>query len=222
MDLSNIVTLKLLFDPKKEGFEQEMIDRSPVFDIKSIDRRKALTYIILAFDINSEVRRNQRELLQRKSIAAQIAGFKTTNNFFDEDAEDMIVGENDEVNKAIVEYVYLMFNNDYKLLYVLEERYNETMALYKTTARAFSEGDRKHLTNMKEQIEEIESVLFGGTEVLNVRKALYEGIDGARLRIRAEDRVENKKLDPTLDIFNPFPGYKTPKLRFAGDKIPDK
>jgi hypothetical protein len=222
MELKNINTKNFLFDPKDDNFEQKMIERSSVFDLKK-DRKKWLTYITLVYDLQSEIRRNQRDYTQRKIDAAKISGFELVKdgerkNRFTVYAENTLVGENDDFNRAVIQLIYYMFNNDYKMLFILEEQYNNAMSNYSSKLVEFDEKTRKLLTTMKEQIEEIESKLFGGVEVINMRKALYAGIDGARERMpRKEVEIEEYEKNGLID-YSPYPGYTPNKIVFAGDK----
>ncbi|MBN1683739.1 hypothetical protein JW865_09340 [Candidatus Bathyarchaeota archaeon] len=218
MELRHITTSKFIFNPKKPEFEQQMIDRSNVFDLKW-RRKDWLTYITIVYDLNSELRRNTREYIQRKVDGAKIAGFEMKNGSFDKRVENILLGENEEFNRAVVEYVYYNFNNDYKLLYILEESYNKAIRDQGSKLQVLGDKDRKNLTETKIQIEGLEQVLFGGVETINMKKALYEGTEAARTRLRREDEMkmfEENGLDP----WNPFPGYKVEKLECVGDKIP--
>lgn len=218
MDLKSVNTSKFLCDPKSKTFYKDMVAKSTVFDLGD---ERVLTYITLVYDTASEVRRNYKEYILRKIQAAETAGFsrdKGTNRF-DKQVEDMLLGEISDVNRAIVQYVYFMFSNDYKLLYVLEEKFNEATDQHSTLKSGFTSKDQKLLTDMKDQIEELEAKIFGGAEVINLRKALYEGTDNARVRIRKENEMDQFEKDG-LDSWSPYPNYRPEKLKFVGDVIP--
>jgi hypothetical protein len=218
--LSKINTSRFIFDPKKNGFELEMVDRSYVFDLES-ERKQWLTYITVVYDLNSEIRRNTREYNQRKIEGAQIAGFNMVDGEFQKGVEDVLLGKNEDFNRAVVQYVYYNYNNDYKLLYVLEESYNRAIFDQGSKLKVVSEKDRKNLTETKLQIEELEERLFGGHETLDMRKALYEGTENIRTRmLRKEGEMEEYEING-LDGFSPYGKYRPEKLTFVGDRIPN-
>ena len=72
MQLKDIDTRKFLINPKQKGFESMMLALSPVFHFKidKVSRKKALTYLTLMYDKNSEIRRDVGEYAQRKYIAS--------------------------------------------------------------------------------------------------------------------------------------------------------
>ena len=221
MKLEDINTSKFLFDPKEKDFVSNMIKRSAAFDLElGINVKMLLTYVALVYDINSEIRRNARlDYSQRKVEGAITTGFSMKNKRFAKDVERLLLGEDDSFNRAIVEYVCLSLNNDYKLLYVLEENYNDMIKDHSNSVKKFTNNDRKLLTEMSGQIKGLESLLFGGQEVMNARRALYEGTEAIRDRFRLEDAVEKQEKDG-LEDWNPFPGYTPDNLSFVGDVIP--
>lgn len=219
MELKHINTKSFLFDPKSEDFEERMLSRSSIFDLKK-HRKKYLTYIALMYDIQSELRRNNKDYNNRKFEAGKIAGFELENGRFNKDVEDTLLGEDDNFNKAVIQMVYYSFNNDYKLLFILEEQYNKAMSEYSSKIVDFDEKSRKLLTTMKEQIEEIENKIFGGTETINLRKALYSGIDATRSRLPRVENVLIEFEENGLIDYSPYPGYFPEKLKFVGDTLP--
>ena len=222
MDLSKINTKKFLFDPKDPDFEKKMIDRSPVFQLPR-NRKKWLTYITLVYDMNSEIRRNQPHYIERKSTAATIVGFEKNKDSgrFEPIVEAALLSKDETLNKAVVQFVYYCFNNNYKLLYVLSERYDDAIRAQSMPGVSFGEADRKHLTAMQADIEALEEKIFGGAETMDMKKSLYEGIDNARERLpRKEEEIEQYEKNG-LELYNPYKGYKPGKIKFVGDKIPE-
>jgi hypothetical protein len=218
MELKNINTSKFIFDPKAEDFEQSMIAKSEIFNLKK-SRKKYLTYITLLYDPQSELRRNNKDYYNRKFECGKLAGFELKEGSFDKEVESTFMGDNDSFNRAVVQYIYYSFNNDYKLLFILEEQYNNAMRDYFKISE-FDEKSRKLLTTMKDQIEELETKIFGGTETINTRKALYAGLDSTRERLpRKENELIEFEENGLVD-YSPHPGYFPEKLKFIGDKIP--
>jgi hypothetical protein len=215
MNLDKITVKGLLFNPKEKDFDKSMIKRSEVFNFKD---ERINAYIILAYDLQSEFRRNISEYLRRKTEVGDIVGFKRINGYFEKKIEDMLVGQNEQFNKAVVQYVSWMFDREYKHLVVLEFNY------VKLALRSFTEWDTKInelMTDMKKEMEVIETKLFGGEEVTNMRKALYSGTERTRLRIRVEDVLDEFKING-LEDWSPYGDYKPEPIKFVGDKIPKK
>ena len=215
MELKLLSTNKLLFNVKEKGFAKKMIERSPVFDFND---DKILIYIVLVYDLNSEIRRNIKEYLRRKTEAGEAAGFlrDEKTGFFEKRIEDMMVGENDQFNKAVVQYTSWMFERNYKHLVVLEFNY------HKLAIESMKKWDSKSNTlimDMKNEMDVIEKGLFGGEEVMNMRRALYEGTDRTRLRLRKENEIDEFELNGLTD-WSPYGDYKPYKLTFVGDVIP--
>jgi len=172
------------------------------------------------YDLNSEIRRNFKDYNNRKFEAAKIAGFEVEEGRFKKDVENTLLGEDENFNKAVIQMVYYSFNNDYKLLFILEEQYNKSMSEYSSKIVDFDEKSRKLLTTMKEQIEEIENKIFGGGETINLRKALYSGIDSTRSRLpRKENELIEFEENGLID-YSPYGSYQPSKLKFVGDRIP--
>jgi hypothetical protein len=284
MELKNINTSKFLFDPKKQGFEKDMLSKDKIFDIKE-DRKKWLTYICLLYDPNSEIRRNVRDYIQRKHDCAFLSGFELNDQkIFDKEIEDRLISEDNKFNKVICKYAYYAFENDYKLLELLINKYdleidkkmeslgnlsdkdrknlkgmkddieilvvkifggeetvkfkrifyddidykylqllvdNYTLEIEtrKKSDSSLSANDRGNLKGMRDDIEEFEDKIFSGKEVLNMRKALYLGIENMNDPIPRKE-VELKQWErDKLVSWNPYGNYITEKLKFVGDKI---
>jgi acylphosphatase len=285
MELKNINTKSFLFDPKSEDFEIKMISKSKVFDLKE-DRKKWLTYITLVYDVNSEIRKNYREYMQRKALSADISGFKRNKeDHFEDNVENCLLGEDDNFNKVVCEYSKHIMDKDYKLLQLLINKYDleldkqrEALGSLKEKERSnlngmkqdieelvnkiyggeesarfkrifyedidrklfnlltdsyyleiknrkasdssLNEKERKNLYGMKSDIEELERKILGEDEVINLKKILYYGSDGARDKLpRVENVLVEFEKNGLID-YSPYPGYFPEKLKFVGDYIP--
>ena len=137
---------------------------------------EVLRYIILMFDLNSEYRELYVDYATRKREVAIKAGFAINpdSRKFDRETEDILVGKNEQVNKAIICYVLLQNNPD-ALLYVA---YNEMLS--KEIENSLTEDDPRIIKYTRENIQkiglarsDIEEKIFGGREVSAMRRALY-------------------------------------------------
>lgn len=220
MKLESVDTKKFLEDPKKEDFERRMANRSPVFKLKidKVNTKKALTYITLVYDKDSYFRKDIKEYYNRKKEAAICAGFKFDNSFHPV-VEKVLLGENESFNKAVVQYVSLMYDNDYKQLVVLEYNFNKLMF---TAYTSWDDKVNKLIEDMRKKIEYLENKIFGGNETINARKALYEGTEQTRLKLRPEDVVDEYVIDGLMD-WSPYgKSYKPEPLHFIGELPPQK
>jgi len=160
------------------------LEKYPEFKFKVPDKQKAIDYLILLYDISSnEVKASSDRLYERKKFAALKAGFKVDKQgHFSEWVEDIIVGENDEFNDAMVRFVRFFALPDLPAL----TAYNE-MIDHEFTSAA-KEKDSKlikvilaNIDELREKIETLERKIFTGDETENVRKALYRLMEKQRL-----------------------------------------
>jgi hypothetical protein len=225
MKLDDIDTSRFLEDPKKNLFVERMIARSPVFnlEIPRVNKKKLLVYLVLTYDKESYFRKDIKSYLERKYNAGIAAGFSVTDNTFGKEVEDVLVGENDKFNRALIQYVSLQYDIEYGRLIVYELNY------YKMLEQSIKKWDERG--NLKSLIEgtagdirKLEADIFGGEEVLNVRKALYEGTAQSRLRFRPEDIAEGIIMNQLKDL-SPWGDYNLDfanVVTFVGDKEPKK
>lgn len=224
MDIKNIDTSKFLEDPQKRDFVKNMESRSSafVFDISSVDYKKSLIYITLMYDKESYFRKGISNYLERKYEAGITAGFVLQpDNQFAKPVESALIGNRDEFNRAIIQYISLQYDLEYAKLVVYELEY------YKLLMRAMKEMDRKgdtkkQIDSINNEIRELEKKIFGGEEVINVRKALYEGTARTRLRLRPEDMNDEYAINKLTNL-SPWGDYNLDianVVNFAGDETP--
>ena len=221
MELKDIHTAKFMFDPKSDDFEEKMVRRSTMFDFQE-DRRKWLTYLTLVYDINSEIRRNNAEYMQRKLIGAETAGFKLSKEGrFEKYVENRLLGTDMDFNRAICEFAYFMYNNDYKLLELLAEKFDLAIVEQRMALKVITDKDRKNIHGMKDDIEVLERKIFGGEETIDLKRALYEGIDNLKDKLPRKENEIKEFEENGLELRSPFKNYKPAPLKFVGDKIPE-
>lgn len=223
MTLDQIDTSKFLVDPKSKDFVKSMHELSDVFDFKlyKANQKKFLVYLTLVYDKESYFRKDVKNFIQRKYEAAVCADLRLNEDgHFAREVEDVIVGQNSEFNRAIVQYVSMQFNLEYAKIVVYE------FNLYKKIQESFSKFDDKGLMknlidDLSNDISELEKKVFGGEEVTNVRKALYEGTNKSRLNLRPEEMLEEYAINK-LRHLSPWGNYDLDQIQvnFVGDEIP--
>jgi hypothetical protein len=223
MTLNDIDTSKFLEDPKSQSFVENMIKRSKVFDlhIAKLKQKTILTYLVLVYDKESYFRKDIKSYLERKYKAGILVGFHMSDGRFDKEVEEVLIGENEDFNRALVQYISLQYDVEYGRLVVYEHNY------YKMLDTAIKKWDDKG--NLKSLIEDtandirkLEIAIFGGEEIINTKRALYEGTAQTGLRIRPEDIVERISMNQLEDL-SPWGNYNLSSanvVKFVGDKQP--
>ena len=192
MEQSDINTKVLLYDPFNKDTALKLADKYEEFNFtftNLTDKRKIIAYIVLMYDLHSPLRVDIHDLFERKRAAAQLAGFKVgSSGYFDKKAEEAILGENEDVNKAIIRYTACFFNPDLTMLVSFLSMYwvanSEALKGKPTSTRI------KNIDALNKTIKRLDSAIFGGDESINLRRALYEKADSMRIALKPEDVTE--------------------------------
>ena len=222
MILKDIDTTKFLVDPKSKAFIQDLLDISKIFDLKinGVSRKKILVWMALVYDKESYFRKDVKNFHQRKYEAGVCAGFKLKeDNTFDERIEKVMVGESDDFNRCVVQYVTMHFNLEYAKLVIFE--YNFYKLWQRSLAKFDDQGKMKTLMDeLGDSINELEVKLFGGQETMNAIRALYEGTARSKLNLRPEQMESEYNANKLLGL-NPWGDYvPSTEVNFVGDEIP--
>jgi hypothetical protein len=173
MLLKDINTSKFVFDPKSKDFEEKVLLEVDSADL-SKDRKKWFTYLSIVYDPASEIRRNHREYIQRKFIAAQIAGFELDESGrFSNKTEEKLLKQDRNFNKVVCNFCRVILNKDYELYELLIEKFNLEIRKRQDSGEPLDETGRKNLQAMKADIEELEIKIFGGEESVGLKDQLY-------------------------------------------------
>jgi hypothetical protein len=162
-------------------------------------------YIIYLYDKDSELRSMFFDYRERKKEAARLAGFKKgKDGKFQKEAEGIVLGQNKDVNHAIMCYLrqskdpdFIMYSSYWELL---SKEIEDALAIDKPKDREYS---RKNIDELGNKISELEKSIFGGVEVEELRKSLYAEMEKEKLRLRPElvaQDIRSKKLN----IGNPY------------------
>jgi hypothetical protein len=186
------------------------------FQFKCPDKEKAVRYIIIMYDLASDLKKLYEGLYERKRNAAILAGFTINGGLFDPWVEAILVGENDHANDAILRYVRLSGIPDASAYLAYTE------ILHKQVLAAMKETDEKkikviqdNIENAMEKVRTFERRIFSGDEVENVRAALYRYAEKIRLNLRPEDKAS--EIDRfELNVNDPY--YKEDKKRWRPKK----
>ena len=191
-----------------------------------INADKVARYICLLCDNRSPLISEQPDYVRRKYQAASISGFPTEKGkkTFTGDAEKIIVGENEVVNRTMVAYIASYGRPEYTLMISF-------MALFSfETQKALTGKGQKEtpkiLDFLLDRIQSLEKSFFSSGQIdeySKVRQALYEKIEKEQIRLRPEQVV--KMLEETGNLPSDFSPYGedysiniSEDLKFVGDK----
>jgi len=216
MTKNEINVESLLYNP----FEKNPLNKLRHYDeFANIKDDKILAYIILAYDLKSDIRKEYPSRNQQKVEAAKLAGFKFTLNQFDKSVEEILIGDHYDVDKAIVKYLSFFGKPE---LMALEFLYNKMNDLLYQQRKGDDEKDsHKTIIFLKDNINELTEIIFGGVETITARSALYEFIQkNSTISVRPEN-IGEKLADGEvpLDGYNPYGDeYEIPKMKYLGSK----
>jgi hypothetical protein len=221
MKLETLNTKKFLHDPQSPDFLKGLEKHKEFqFISPNISKTKICTYIVLMYDPASELRRDIQFYPERKSVAAETAGFKKGGNgYYSKGVEAIFVGKDKEVNAAIAKYLWLTYDIRFSRYAVLEVVY------FKLSAQALMDYDKDIdllSGRVKNEIIQLENEMLGGDEVADMRKALYAQGEQTLVKLRPEDIVKKIEEDGGLEEFSVYGDYKVDGLKFEGDELPEE
>lgn len=154
---------------------------------KKLDKEKVVRYIILMYDQGTPFRKRYNKINLRKIEVAKYVHFQhKVGGLFNSEVNDMLMGENRDVNKMIVEYVRHQKNYKYTYLVGLEEGFYAI--LQEVTSGKI--GNLTKLKDMQEQLEHTMSEILNDDKSAGLRQDLMEFIEEERLELRPEDIAE--------------------------------
>lgn len=206
MEQSDINIKGLLYSPFNKDTVLKLAEKYEEFNFSFTnltEKRKIIGYIILVYDLHSSLRVDIHDLFERKRAAAKLAGFKVgSGGYFEKKVEGAILGENDDVNKAIVRYILCFSNPDFSMLVSfldMFEKANIDALKGKPTASKI-----KNLETLNKTIKRLDTAIFAGDEPTNLRKALYKKADEFKIALRPEDIAEKLETGKEGIDVNPY------------------
>ena len=224
MALKEIDSSKLLFDIKSSDFVDKLKEKIPEFASYKgkIPEKKVFSWIVLMYDLNSPFWRDVGDYYERKRVIADLLEFPQKKGKWTDDAESILLGENEEVNAMIVEYIARFGMPEiYQLVAHLSLLSSETR---KTISFKGDKNSIQIITATGEEIRRLTRVVFHSgdyDEITSARNALYAKAEKERLKLRPEDVVRLISEEGELPSeFNPYGDYKIEKSKFIGDEEP--
>jgi hypothetical protein len=212
MTIEDIDGSLYLFDPTDDKKIQELIDSYPEFreDLGDLDkiRINIIRYIILFYDMNTELKDLYTDFWKRRGIAAKLAGFKRKNKKFDESVKDLILGYNDKVNAMIIRYLLCFSNPDYiDLMNTWDIYMKQSMQAMRIDDQTSAEKIKVinvNLTTLNKKIKEKTELVFGGKENRKLEELLYYHLEKERIEYSPESVVRTEDMKDLFDDFDPY------------------
>jgi len=216
VNLDSINTEKFYFNPKKPDFVRESF-KYKEFDLKDFPelRENLLTYIIVLYDKESPIRKDKdAQFVQKKRHAAEISGLMDRGKII-EKVVDVLLGANDQFNKAMAKYLTFQHSLELTRVAILE------LAQEKAIINTMRDGDAKSIDLAMRTTKDLESALnevSGGSEWYKMREAIQEEASKMIDGIRVEDHVE---IHEKGELESPYPNYKQKDVKFISHRKPE-
>lgn len=210
----------LMFDPWSKETVTRLEENDEFKQPFGIDKQKVISYIILVYDLKTQLRKEYPFFNQRKVVAAELAGFpKKKDGKFTVEYENVLIGKNERVNKAISKYIRLFYNPKYLMLVY----YWSILSLeFENINNKKESSDFKNtianIEKLEAKIVECEEFLYGGQEQRDAVQALYEEVEKENLRLKPENIAMAENVDEIIGEGPYGEGYKPEKLKYLGHK----
>ena len=181
-------------------------------------RMNIYRFIIIMYDMKSPFRMLYPSINERRREAAREGGFQLNRNgVFPADIEDVILGVNEVVAKMVAGYIMQFGIPELVALEGCMSQFLEESE--KLIRRKGDMNTYKLQKALMEDIKEYELNIFGGQEILEMRKALYQSLESKRRAPKPEEVAKRLQENPNdkLDDFCPYGDYNVDKLKFIGD-----
>ena len=199
----------MLYNPNDKDLVEAIQADFPEFTkCEHPEYKKVLKYTILLYDLDSELRNTYSDYATRKREAALKAGFRLDGktNKFPEEVEAILLGQDTNANKIIMNYVRIQ--NDPSLL--LYTSLSELLAV--EMENSLTERDpkiikyiRENISKIGESVAKLEAEIFGGRELASMRRALYATLVTKTFIPKPESvgkAISEKKLNLGIDPYH--------------------
>ena len=223
--LTEVDGSKLLYDIHSKTFVNDIKEGIPEFAAYKGDMEKnVFQYIVLMYDLKTPMRVECPDYFQRKYVTASMVGFPKTKQGFTETSEQILIGDNAEINHLIVVYLFQFSMPEYSALVAYESILANEMRKVMKGGNLKDSG--KVVDDATKKIQELTRKVFRSgdyDENTDLRNALYARIEKEKTRLRPEmivrDFEDNGKLD---DSWCPYgedeaEAVRNIKITFKGD-----
>ena len=224
MRLQDLNTRKFSFNPKSSTFLADMEKFNPFrFNEKGLGSKKALKYMVLMYDKESELIQTITNYAYRKRVAAIAAGFTPhEDGRFPEKVKQMLLGNVKTFNRAMV---YFCAKQREPLLLRLAVLEHAQMKIALDAIENYDDKIHKLSDDIARRIIEVRTELFFGEESKEVLDALYNEIDDRELGLEVENIVEKLTSVGLKEEYGELTygrDYPKPEVKFAGEDVPEE
>lgn len=217
INLDEINTEKFYFNPKTPDFIKKSYKYSE-FDLKEFGsmRENLLIYIIILYDKHSPIRQDKdMPFMQKKRYAAELSGLMERGKI-KEGIADVLLGANDEFNKALAKYLTFQHSTLHTRISILE------LAQEKAILNTMKLGDERSIKLSLQTTKDLEEALneaSGGDEWHKMKEAIQTEAGKITDGLRVEDMVEKEKEGK---IESAYPNdYNPDDIKFLSHKKPE-
>lgn len=218
---------KCWISPYSKGFLstiQKELSSFSEFDDTRLGKKRVYTWIVLMYDPHSPWWMEESQYYNRKRETAIEAGFEMEGVKFPSNVEDVLTGQNEQINKMVAAFISRFANPEFtQLINLLELQNHVTQDMIKGT---YDSQTTRVLNAITEDVNRITNRLFGSgeqDEVLAAKKALYQEAEESRRKLNPENIVKILNEEGALpNDFNPYDGYTPEETRFISDEGEEK
>ena len=216
---------KCKVDPSAHDFVDRFKQLHPDFqvdlELKEVKESSLFTYVVLTYDIYSPYVERYKNWAHRRRETARASGFKVNGTKYLKEAEEIIVGRSDVVNKIIVRYLFLQNDLEFIKFQSYQSLYFRQIEASMST-RTLTPSELKTLKGnidaLSSEIKDLQKLIFSGDESKNLLMAIYDFAANITYDFRPEDIAEKKESEEEIVNENPYKRYKPDDLVYLDDK----
>jgi len=220
----------LRFDPNHHKFYEDICEDMPSFkeydDGLTIQMRiRVFAWIVVMYDMNTQLRREIKDLYKRKVYAGNITGLTPhkVSGKYAEWVEKIFTGQNKVVNDLIVKYIVSFSSPEYTQL-MAHIAMQETV-LYKIIAGNATKDNQLMFDSSTKIITGLTRGLYGSgerDEIVEARRALYKQVALDLSDMRPESVARTMQIDGELpEGWSPYGDYLPNEIKFVSDQEED-
>jgi len=219
--LADVDVSLLKYDPRKLHFLRDITKEIPEFKAYDgkIPPKLFSAFVVLMYDINSPLWREEPDYNQRMYEAARIANFPMgKKNEFSKEAEDVLFGRISTANDAIVAYITGFGLPEY--LQLMGYTILLSQELRKIIGNEGGKESPKMLEETGAKMRSLQRFIFntGNVDITKeMQHALYSRLERDKLRMRPEEII--KELASKGKLPADFSPYKQDELPNADDYL---
>ena len=225
MNIRDISTKGMMIDPKDVKATSRFYELIGHKGVKlNVDIDCFVRYVLLMYDSNSPLIASVDDYWERKMNALEAGGFKVKNDWLEDSVEKIALGENEQANDLIIDFLiavakpqwtYIVFLNESLVRYTRQSVKTEKISPSDVTAAAGL------YSKLGEAVKDWLYAKNDRDETTTFRERLYYRVSKELMKIRPEDYAKKISNGSRLDEDNPYGKYKVEKIKFVGSKIPD-